>query len=158
MRTIVTILAVFAACASSFSLPKLESPSRILVAAADDSWRAATDPNGRTYYWNVATRETTWERPASKDEPETPMPVPSPLQARSSPTPPEQASALLTWSGPSRSLPVRLIAKTRESVEGGLSALGAKLDSLFDAPERQSNPVSKGLFLGGVLAAATVVL
>lgn len=33
-----------------------------------DDWKEATAPDGRTYYYNVVTKETTWTKPASKVE------------------------------------------------------------------------------------------
>ena len=28
-------------------------------------WRPALSPNGKTYYWNVKTRKTQWEKPST---------------------------------------------------------------------------------------------
>lgn len=36
---------------------------------ADDGWETATDPaSGDSYWYNVRTNETAWDRPAAKQE------------------------------------------------------------------------------------------
>lgn len=35
------------------------------VGDTDNLWREATAPDGRTYYWNTATRESRWEKPVA---------------------------------------------------------------------------------------------
>ena len=34
-----------------------------------DQWRQAKDPKGRVYYYNLKTRQTTWQKPANFQQP-----------------------------------------------------------------------------------------
>lgn len=46
---------------------------------AQSPWTAVKDDQGKTYYWNKDTNQTSWDKPAGFEEPPTPKRAPPPL-------------------------------------------------------------------------------
>jgi hypothetical protein len=47
--------------------PPQSHPPGAVVAARDPGWQTATDPSGRTYYYNHALNQSTYEIPAGTE-------------------------------------------------------------------------------------------
>ena len=126
------------------------------LVAQSTAWQSAVDPaSGRTYYWHSGTRETTWVRPADMDAPASTRGAGSDAESVASPR-------LITWNEPSGGLASQLATRTRTAVSDGLSAIGEVRTRLVsDITPRGFRPgvaLTKGLYLGGLLAAASAVL
>ena len=124
--------------------------------AESPAWQSAVDPaSGRTYYWNTGTRETTWVRPAEMD-------APASTTGAESDADPVAEQPRITWKEPSPGMASQLATRTRAAVSGGLSAMGDLRTRLVsDITPRGFRPgaaLTKGLYLGGLLAAASAVL
>ena len=94
------------------------APAPAAAAAAPSSvWRSAVDPNsGKTYYYNKATKQTVWQRPAELD-----APAPAATAAAAAPPTPSRPAAALPSPAPATAA----AAPAPVSVRGGPMAAAA---------------------------------
>jgi len=162
------VLCTYSATGASLQRRPRSHPAMILQrvdpAPVISDWRKAVDPgSGRTYYWHVRTRESTWQCPEELRE--TPL-EPDAQDGQSEPQEEDKSPMQQTQQQPASAAPPVLARLSglaqgaRDFVMGapagaftvrGRSADGETAGSMRDT-------LAKGAYLGGVLAFGAAVL